>query len=218
MKWSLCSEKFETFEIWAMFTLEGPHIVVSRTDAQNGLDFHLSNRHQFVQIDNEKSSFLTMTCGVPQGSTLGPLLFLIYINDMVNSSSILSFRMFADDANIFYSDKDPKKLELVMNTELKKVLDYCSINKLSVNMKKTNFMVISSNTKEHININIYNIERKSCIKYLGIYLDEHLNWKSQIVHVNNKIAKNIGIFYTLRFIISIYICLNSSTITSFILI
>ena len=63
--------------------------------------FKLSNRHQFVQIDNEKSSFLTMTCGVPQGSTLEPLLFLIYINDMVNSSSILSFRMFADDANIF---------------------------------------------------------------------------------------------------------------------
>ena len=55
-------------------------------------------------------------------------------------------------------------------------------------------MVISSNIKEHININIHNIERKSCIKYRGIYLDEHLTWKSQIVHVNNKIAKNIGIF------------------------
>ena len=91
-----------------------------------------------------------------------------------------------------------------MNTELKKVLDYCSINKLAVNMKKTNFMVISSNTKEHININIYNIERKSCIKYLGIYLDEHLNWKSQIVHVNNKIATNIGIFYKLRHYLNIH--------------
>ena len=71
-------------------------------------------------------------------------------------------------------------------------------------MKKTNFMVISSNTKEHININIHNIECKNCIKYLGIYLDEHLNWKSQIVHVNNKIAKNIGIFYKLRHYLNIH--------------
>jgi hypothetical protein len=91
-----------------------------------------------------------------------------------------------------------------MNTELKKVLDYCSINKLAVNMKKTNFMVISPNTKEHININIHNIERKSCIKYLGIYLDEHLTWKIQIVHVNNKIAKNIGIFYKPRHYLNIH--------------
>ena len=166
---------------------------------------YLTNRLQFVQIDNVQSSTLTMTCGVPQGSTLGPLLFLIYINDIVNCSSIPSFRLFADDTNIFYVNKDPTELEIVMNRELKKFYDYCALNKLSINMNKTNFMVITSSNKKHININIPNIERKNCIKYLGIYLDEHLNWKSQIAHVNSKLAKNIGIFYKLLHLSNIYI-------------
>ena len=78
---------------------------------------YLLNRTQYVQIGNDKSSPLEIVCGIPQGSTLGPLLFLLYINDMPNSSTKLSFRMFADDANIFYTSKDPRELELVMNNE-----------------------------------------------------------------------------------------------------
>ena len=77
---------------------------------------------------------------------------------MVNSSAILSFRMFADDANIFYANKVPKEIELVMNIELKKVIDYCIINKLSVNMKKTNYMLNIPNTNKQIHINIYDID------------------------------------------------------------
>ena len=140
----------------------------------------------------------TITCGVPQGSTLGPLLFLLYINDLPNSSEKLSFRIFADDTNIFFTGSNPNEVEFTMSEEIKLVLKYCGVNKLiSVNNKKTNYMLISS-SKKKIHLNIPNIDRKSYIKYLGIYLDEHLQWEPQIQHVNNKLAKNVGIINKLR--------------------
>ena len=97
---------------------------------------YLQDRNQFAQIGDEKSSLLEMTCGAPQGSTLVPLLFLIYINDIANSSDKLSFRLFADDANIFYVSDDINDIESVINCEMTRALNYYSINKLSDNMKK----------------------------------------------------------------------------------
>jgi hypothetical protein len=73
------------------------------------------------------------------GSTLGPLLFLLYINDLSNSSDKLSFRMFADDSNIFYSHKDFMVMGNIVNTELDLVFKYCKVNKLTINFKKTHF-------------------------------------------------------------------------------
>ena len=97
---------------------------------------YLQDRNQFAQIGDEKSSLLEMTCGAPQGSTLVPLLCLIYINDIANSSDKLSFRLFADDANIFYASDDINDIESVINCEMTRALNYYSMNKLSVNMKK----------------------------------------------------------------------------------
>ena len=94
---------------------------------------------------------------------------------------MLSFRLFADDANIVYTTKTPKDLGAVMKSELQKVINYYDLNKLSINIRKTNCMIITSPQKPVMhNINIFTVERKTCIKYLGIYLDEHLNWKTQI--------------------------------------
>jgi retron-type reverse transcriptase len=84
---------------------------------------YLMNRKQYVRINDIKSSLREIKYGVPQGSTLGPLLFLLYVNDLPNVSDKLNFRMFADDTNIFYSHKDPSTIETIMNAELSKVLE-----------------------------------------------------------------------------------------------
>ena len=95
---------------------------------------------------------------------------------------------------MFYSSKDPEQLQSVINEELGKVLKFCAANILSINFKKTNYMIITSPKKKtNIRITACNIEQKSQIKYLGVFIDEHLKWDAQLQHINNKITKNIGI-------------------------
>jgi len=132
--------------------------------------------------------YLAVRPWLPQGSTLGPLLFLLYINDLPNCSSKLSFRIFADDTNMFYTISNLHNLESVMNEEFKSVVKCCAIYKLS----KTNYILVSSSRLSG-SINVKNIKIKSQIKYLGVYIDKHLHWGPQIKHINNKLAKNIGI-------------------------
>ena len=111
----------------------------------------------------------------------------------------LTFRIFADDTNMFYSSKDPEQLQSVINEELGKVLKFCAANMLSINFKKTNYMIITTPKKKtNIRITACNIEQNSQIKYLGVFIDEHLKWDAQLQHINNKITKNIGILFKLR--------------------
>ena len=102
---------------------------------------YLSDRNQFVVFKSHYSQKLPIACGVPQGSILGPLLFLIYINDIVNTSSVLSYILFADDTNLFFSHKNLNTLKLTLNVELNKVTQWFKCNKLSLNLKKTNYML-----------------------------------------------------------------------------
>jgi len=114
------------------------------------------------------------------------------------------FRIFADDTNIFYSSRKLSDLEYVVNEELLNVIKYCAVNKLSINFKKTNYMLVTS-PKKNLNISITScdIEYKTQIKYLGVFIDSHLQWGMQISHVNNKLAKNIGIIKKLRYYVSL---------------
>ena len=95
---------------------------------------NLTNRKQYVALGDTESSKQTVKCGIPQGSSLGPLLFLIYIKDLPNSSKSLKFRIFADDTNIFATSANIHDLEQLVNYEMVNVKVWCDVNKLSINL------------------------------------------------------------------------------------
>ena len=105
-----------------------------RGNALNWINSYLTDRKQCVTVNGETSDFLPVNVGVPQGSILGPLLFLIYVNDLVESSHIIKFVMFADDTCLFLSHKDVNVLNATLNEELPKICDWLTANKLSLNI------------------------------------------------------------------------------------
>ena len=151
----------------------------------------------------------SQNCGVPQGSIIGPLLFLIYINDLPKWLSLESLRMYADDSNVTFATSDMLGLEAQINTELK---NWLRANKLSLNMAKTEFMGISSRQKlqslndKTININLegVKINQTDHIKALGLNIDENLSWKEHIYAISKKVAFSIGALKQVRPFISMH--------------
>ena len=110
---------------------------------------YLTNRLQFVQFNDHCSTPKMINCGVPQGSILGPLFFLLYINDICNVSQSVETILFADDTNIFFSHKDPEHVIDSLNNELKKLSDWFQVNKLSLNVEKSKFIVFKPRRKKY---------------------------------------------------------------------
>ena len=144
---------------------------------------------------------------MPQGSVLGPLLFLLYINDIHTCSSLLSFILFADDTNLFISGKNIEELEILVNREMKCVQVWLEDNQLTLNLKKTNYVVFKSHKKQckkelKIKLNEYVINKANNTKFLGVIIDEHLTWKNHISYVTCKIAKTVGVLCKARHVIN----------------
>ena len=164
---------------------------------------YLKDRQQFISFEHNSSKKATITCGIPQVSILGPLLFLLYVNDLHHASKILNPVMFADDTNLFFSHSDINLLFEKMNKELTNVSDWFNANKLSLNVKKAKYSFFHKSSKTdnirrrlpNLNINELTVECESSIKFLGVWIDKNLTWRDHIHIVENKIAKNIGLLY-----------------------
>ena len=167
---------------------------------------YFSERTQFVEFNKVRSSPQGISCGVPQGSILGPLFFILYVNDL-NNASMLDAILFADDANLFISHNDPVYLMTTLNIELNKLSTWFAANRLSLNLSKTNFMVFKPRQKKQsfefqVFINDQPISQVSETMFLGVFLDDNLCWKPHISLLASKLSKSIGIIHKSRFFLS----------------
>ena len=161
---------------------------------RNQTTYHnkIKNLKQFVTIGLVASEQKSVTCGVPQGSVLGPLPFLLYINDFNKTSSVLDLHLFADDSNLFHSHTENlQSLELTINNELCKVHEWLCANRLLLNTDKTKFVLFQTAQKHLTNnislhINNKQIEQTNSMKYLGVLIDSQLNWKDHILNMSKK--------------------------------
>lgn len=166
---------------------------------------YLTNRRQYVCYNNSNSEQKEIKCGVPQGSILGPLLFILYINDMCEVSKLLDIILFADDTNIFYSASNTAEVSTVINNELKKLDLWFRANKLSLNVNKTHFIMFNNKKQPRTGVNIVlngkNIEQVSYTKFLGVTIDENVTWREHIKMVESKVSKNIAVLYKTRHVL-----------------
>ena len=165
---------------------------------------YLTDRGQVVVIDSVQSNCNIVTHGVPQGSILGPLLFIIFINDLPSVISQSKIVLNADDTAILYSAKHKKEIENTLNQELVGVADWMYLHKLTLNVSKSKVMLFGSPQKTNkidsfeVELNCDILETVTEFKYLGIWYDRNLKWNRHIDVLGSKIAQKLGVIKRLR--------------------
>ena len=183
-----------------------------RGTTNNWLRSFLTNRTQYVYLSGYNSSVKTIICGVPQGSTLRSLLFLVYINDMHKAFSKSIIHHFADDTNMSYAGKNIKTIESVVNYELKILVDWLRSNKLSLNESKTEMIIFRPPKKDlsempNIKINNFKLSVSPDVTYLGVTIDEVLSLNKQIDNICQKLGRANGIMSKLRHFVPLHVCI-----------
>ena len=185
---------------------------------------YLTNRNQFVDIDGQSSSKISIDHGVPQGSILGPLLFLIYINDLHKAICYSHVIHFADDTSLIVNHKSPKTLKKLLNKDLKFLCKWLKANCICLNTKKTE-LVIFHHPNKTINYNLkIKLHGKKLfpsvfVRYLGVLIDSHLNFSHHMSSIGNKLSRAIGMLSKIRHYVdfptlrSIYFSIFSSILS-----
>ena len=165
----------------------------------NLLKSYLSNRSQTCFINGSFSNCKSVRCGIPQGSILGPLFFLVYINDLPNCLNYCTPRMFADDTTLPARGNSSQDLSFALNYDLNNVKGWLVANKLCLNLSKTEYMLIGSrhninNLTENpcISVGDKHLKRVKVSESLGVYIDQFLSWDSHIEDLIKKISSGIG--------------------------
>jgi len=169
---------------------------------------YLSNQKQSTFVNGKQSTYLDILCGVPHGSVLGPLLFLVYINDTEQCELSSKVEMYADDTSLTTSSPDPMTLEFKLNSDLEKIQNWLHSNKLTLNVKKTKYAIIGSryklNNLNHdfiVSVDNREIERVTSYKYLGVEIDETLSWRNHTDSLCKKVSAGIGAIKRVRHLV-----------------
>ncbi len=162
---------------------------------------YLSDREQFVSVNGKDSVKRHMKFGVPQGSILGPLLFVIYINDLPGINKLAKFILYADDANIIITGESILEIEDKLEELTRALTLWVNSNGLLLNLKKTHYMLFSSQRTDHdLNLAINNvpIQRVCEARFLGVIIDEKLTWTNHIKALKSKMSRYVGIMYRIK--------------------
>lgn len=145
-----------------------------------------------------------ISTGVPQGSILGPLLFILYINDIPNVTNLGKFYIFADDTAVMFKADTVNELQNKVNMAMPEISKWFQVNRLSLNASKSNYQMFTRNKVENMQVKLQtvSIERKSSVRYLGMHVDENLKWHNHIAHVASKISRNLGVMGRAKFFLS----------------
>ncbi|CAB3999980.1 Hypothetical predicted protein [Paramuricea clavata] len=168
---------------------------------------YLYQRIQVTRVDNATSSAKYVSVGVPQGSVLGPLLFILYVNDLPSCIKKCKVTMYADDTVLYFSSSTLSGLEENLNADLEILRRYLNDNLLTLNAEKSKFVIFGSTRKLNsfrefsLEINAHNLERRDTFKYLGIKLNQNMSWSDQIDALSKKVSQRLGVLRRVKYLL-----------------